>query len=144
MPFCVLFDHFSCFDCNLSCTKDLYLSQIIAYLKKSITIDVILYVISAITVLLHLPDIWYLFHCKLMPYYQRRQMCLLLPCHYPMSLLCLNVCLIWMGQILNISFRLNSVVSPRNVIKRLQNFYLFLLCTFFIFLRMSSQKVCRN
>ena len=54
-------------------------------------------------ILLHLPDIWYLVHHRwnLCPTVNKRQLYPLLSCHYPMSLLCPNMCLAWMGQTLN-------------------------------------------
>ena len=55
-------------------------------------------------ILLHLLDVWYLFHhyWNLFPTTNKRQMCSLLLCHYPMSLLCPNVCLVWMRQTLQV------------------------------------------
>ena len=81
--------------------------------------------------MLHLPNIWYLFHLW------TRDKCVLclLSCHYPMPVLCPNVCLVWMGQTLNMILLVNTVVSPRNVIK-LQN------CSFLY--GMTPQKVCQN
>lgn len=54
--------------------------------------------------MLPLQDIWYLFHCwlNLCLTMNKRQICPLLSCHYPMSLLCPKKCLLWMGQKLNI------------------------------------------
>ena len=49
------------------------------------------------------------------------------------------------GKHLTCSFWLNAVVSPRNVIKKLQNcFFSLLLCTFHHFSRNDSKRVCRN
>ena len=44
------------------------------------------------------------------------------------------------------SFWLNAVVSPKNVILKLQNCFFFFVCclVFTIFLEMSPQKVCHN
>ena len=53
--------------------------------------------------------------------------------------------LVWMGQTLNMLLWLHAVVSPRNVNKRQNCFFLSSYCVFFtIFLRMSSQKLCQN
>ena len=53
--------------------------------------------------MLHLHDIWYLFHRQwnLCPAMNKRQMCPLLSWHYLMSLLSPDICLVWMGQTFN-------------------------------------------
>ena len=74
----------------------------------------------------------------------KRQMCPSLSCHYPMSLLCPNVCLVWVGQTLNMLFLVKSCSFFQKCDKKVAELLFFssycVLCT--IFLGMSPQKAC--
>ena len=86
------------------------------------------------SILLHLPDIWYLFHHRwnLFPTRNKRQMCPLLSCHYPCHYH-VQMC-VWYGwgKHLTCSFWSNAVVSPRNAIKKLQNCFFSVPTVYFL------------
>ena len=109
-PFYVLFDHFSHFDGNSSCKKDLYVSKITACLKQIITIGDRLYATTAITIFCYtslISDICWHRRWNICHTMNKRQICPLLSRHYPMSLLCPNGCLVWMGQTFNMLLLVN-------------------------------------
>ena len=86
---------------------------------------------------LHLPYIWYFFHrwWNLCPFINKRQMCPLLSCHYSVSFLFPNVCLMWMWQTLNIILLVKCCSFTWKYDKKITelHFFVFLLCTFLPF-----------
>ena len=73
-------------------------------------------------------------------------MCPMLSCHYPMLLLCPNMCLVWMGQTLNMLLLVKCGSFSQKRDKKVAEFLFFSSYSvlFTIFLGMSPQKVCRN
>ena len=72
-------------------------------------------------------------------------MCPLLSCHYRISLLFPNLCLVWMGQTLSILLLVKCCSFSQKCDKKLQIFFFSSYCILFtIFLKVSPLKVCRN
>ena len=73
----------------------------------------------------------------------KRKMCPLLSCHYPRSLFCPNVSLVWMGQTLNVLLLVKCSSFSQKCDKKSYRiaFFLFLVCYFYNFLEMTPQKV---
>ena len=97
---------------------------------------------------LHLHDIWYLFHRRWnpCPTMSMRQMCPLLSCYYQMQLLCPTACLVWMGQTLNMLLLVKWCNFSQKCDKKSYRiaFFLFLLCIFYHFSLYTPQMVCQN
>ena len=70
-------------------------------------------------------------------------MCPLLSCHYPRSLFCPNVSLVWMGQTLNVLLLVKCSSFSQKCDEKSYRiaFFLFLVCSFYNFLEMTPQKV---